>query len=109
LLTDRFCITESKFVNIWSINNVSNFINVSNNLLSINIENGNRRYLVLKSINNVKVNFDYFGSLNNQFDEIFYQYLLSYFKNEVELAHFNPWIIHEIQKYLKEKQVKYQS
>jgi putative DNA primase/helicase len=40
LITDNTCTIESKFINSRTIDNVSNFIFVSNNCLPIKIENG---------------------------------------------------------------------
>lgn len=95
LITDRFCTIESKPSNIRNVNKVSNFIFVSNNHLPIKIKHGDRRYLVFKFSDDAKGNFSYLSKLNNQFDELFYQQLFSYFKNEVELTHFNLRIIPE--------------
>jgi hypothetical protein len=67
LITDRFCTIESKFVNIRSLNNVSNFIFASNNHLPIKIENGDRKYLILKYSNNINANFSYFDDLSSRF------------------------------------------
>ncbi|GMO20361.1 MAG: hypothetical protein Ta2E_11570 [Mycoplasmoidaceae bacterium] len=48
LITDKHCTIESKYRNTRTIENVSNFIFVSNNFLPIKIENWDRRYIVLK-------------------------------------------------------------
>jgi hypothetical protein len=78
-----------------SINNVSNFSFVSSHHPLIKIENGDLRYFVFKCSDDAKSNFDYFGKLNNQFDELFYQQLFSSFKNSVELSYFHPIIMTE--------------
>jgi hypothetical protein len=95
LITDHFCTIESKFVNTRSINNISSFIFVSNNRLPIKIESGDHRYLVFKCSDDAKGNFDYFAKLNWLFDDEFYQQLFSYFKNEIEVANFNPRLMSE--------------
>jgi hypothetical protein len=79
LITDHFCRIESQFVNIRSINNISNFIFVSNNHLPIKNEKEDPRYLLFKYSHDVKVNFDYFTNLNNQFDKLFFQQLTCFF------------------------------
>jgi hypothetical protein len=68
LITDRFCTIGSKFINIRSFNNASNFIFVSNNHLPIKIENSDRRYLILKCSDNANTNFSYFDDLSHRFD-----------------------------------------
>ena len=45
--------------------NVANFIMVSNNSNPIKIENGDRRYVVTKTSNKHKDDFDYFELLND--------------------------------------------
>jgi hypothetical protein len=57
LTTDKLCIVVSKFVNLWTIDNVVNFIFVANNCLPINAENEDRRYEILKCSNKDKNNF----------------------------------------------------
>jgi hypothetical protein len=54
-----------------------------------------RKNIVFKCSDYVKGNFDYFAHLNNQFDELFFQQLFSYVKNEVELTHFILRIMRE--------------
>jgi putative DNA primase/helicase len=51
LITDNTCTIESKFINSRTIDNISNFIFVSNNSLPIKIENGDRRYVIFKTSN----------------------------------------------------------
>jgi hypothetical protein len=71
LITDNICTIESKFVNSRTIDNVSNFIFVSNNYLSIKIENGDRRYVIFKTSTECKNNFEYFDKLNKTFTHEF--------------------------------------
>jgi hypothetical protein len=69
------------------------FIFVSNNLLPINIEGSDRRYIVFKTSNNYKNNFEYFNNLNNLFNtDLFYNNLFSFFKN-YDLSNYNLRII----------------
>jgi hypothetical protein len=81
-------------MNTRKIQNVSNFIFVSNNLLLINIECSDRRYIVYKTSNNYKNNFEYFNNLNYLFnsDFFFYNNLFSYFKN-FHISKYNPRVI----------------
>jgi hypothetical protein len=60
LITDNICTIESKFVNSRAIENVINFIFVSNNYLSIKIENGDRRYVIFTTSDACKNNVEYF-------------------------------------------------
>jgi hypothetical protein len=94
LITDRFSTIESKFFNIWSINNVSNFIILRNNHLSIKIENSEWRYLWLKWCDDINDNFGYSSDFYNQFEHNeFYRQLFCYLKNEIEPTYFNLRII----------------
>jgi hypothetical protein len=68
LITDNEINIESKCINTRKIQNVSNFIFVSNNLLLINIESSDRRYVVFKTSNSYKNNFEYVNNLNNLFN-----------------------------------------
>jgi hypothetical protein len=93
LITDNEINIESKYINTRKIQNVSNFIFVSNNLLPINIESSDRKYIVYKTSNNSKNNFEYFNNLNIIFNtNEFYNKLLSYFKN-YNKSNYNPRII----------------
>jgi hypothetical protein len=95
-ITDNEINIESKYINTRKIQNVSNFIFVSNNVLSINIESCDRRYIVFKISNSYKNNFEYFNNLNNLFNANntpnFYNNLFSYFKN-YNISNYNPRII----------------
>jgi hypothetical protein len=74
LLTDRLCIVDSKYVNISGKKDVSNFIFVRNNHLCTRIENGDRKYRILKFSDKTKRNISYFADLNNPLnDTVFYQ------------------------------------
>jgi hypothetical protein len=67
LISDRKCNVESKYLNLWTIDNVSYFIFVSNNSLPIKIEKDDRKYVVFKCSDIYKNNFEYFYKLNNTF------------------------------------------
>jgi hypothetical protein len=64
LITDYISTIESKFVNARAIENVSNFIFVSNNYLPVKIENGDPRHAIFKTSDSCKNNFEYFDGLN---------------------------------------------
>jgi hypothetical protein len=68
LLTDNEINIESKYMNAKKIQNVSNFIFVSNNLLPINNEGIDRTHIVFNTSNSYKNNFEYFNNLNNLFN-----------------------------------------
>jgi hypothetical protein len=72
LITDNTCTIESKFVNSRTIDNISIFIFGSNNYLPIKIENGDRRYVIFKTSNACKNNFEYLVGLNKTFTHDFY-------------------------------------
>ena len=59
--------------------NVANFIMVSNNSNPIKIENGDRRYVVTKTSDKHKGDFDYFDSLCESFTSEFYENLFTFF------------------------------
>jgi hypothetical protein len=78
LIAERFYTIESKFANLESLSNLSNLILESNNHLSLEIEDGDRKYLMLKSNNDANGNFRYFENIKNQIDEMIYQQLCNY-------------------------------
>jgi hypothetical protein len=73
LITRLMYIIKIKFINNWSINNVSNFILLGNYHLLKNEKDG-RRYFDFKFRDDTKGNFDYFEKLYNLFDELFDQH-----------------------------------
>jgi hypothetical protein len=79
-------------VNSRSIENVSNFIFVSNNYLPLKIANGDRQYVIFKTSNACKNNFEYFDKLNKTFIQEFYNELYNYFINR-DLTDFNSRLI----------------
>jgi len=81
---------ESKFVNKREGENVINLIFYSNHELPIRLENGDRRYLVIKVSNKRKEDFEYFGKLAKTMEhKLFYQTLFTWFL-DVDLKDFNP-------------------
>jgi hypothetical protein len=83
---------KSKFVKAGDIENIANFIFVSNNNLPIKIENGDRRYVIFKTSNISKNNFEYFNELNKTFTHEFYNELYNNFINR-DLTDFNARVI----------------
>ena len=59
--------------------NVANFIMVSNNDIPIKIESSDRRYVVSKTSDKHKGDFDYFEKLSNTFTPEFYENLFTFF------------------------------
>jgi hypothetical protein len=92
LITNRKCNIESKYLNIGTRDNISNFIFVSNNYLPIKIENNDRRYSVFKYSDIYKNKFEYFDKLNNIFTYDFYINLFRYFL-KYDISFFNLRII----------------
>jgi hypothetical protein len=68
LMRDQFSTIEFKCLGIRSISKLLNFIFEGNNHLPIEIENDDRRYQILKSIDGANGNFGYYADLHNQFD-----------------------------------------
>jgi hypothetical protein len=83
LITDNTCTIESKFVNSRNIDNISNFIFISNNYLPIKIENGDRRYVLWKTSNECKNNFEYFDGLHKTFNTEFYYMVYNFSLTEI--------------------------
>jgi hypothetical protein len=92
LITDNTCTIEFKFVNSRTFHNLSNFIFVSNNYLPIKIDNGDRRYVIFKTSNESKTNFEYFDALNKTFTHEFYNSLYNYFMSR-NINEFNARLI----------------
>jgi hypothetical protein len=92
LITDNICTIESKFVNARAIEKVTNFIFISNNYLSIKIENGDRRYVIFKTSDSCKNNFEYFDGLHKTFTQEFYYTLYNCLISR-DLNNFNARII----------------
>jgi hypothetical protein len=92
LITHRKFNIESKYLNIRTIDNVSNFIFVSNNYRPIKIENDDRRYIVFKCSDIYKNKFEYFDKLNNTFRYDFYISLFRCFL-KFDISFFNTRII----------------
>lgn len=59
--------------------NVANFIMVSNNNIPIKIENGDRRYVVMKTSDKHVKDWNYFDTLYKSFTDEFYQHLFTFF------------------------------
>ena len=59
--------------------NVANFIMVSNNNIPIKIETTDRRYLVTKTSDKHRGDFDYFDKLCDGFNQDFYENLFTFF------------------------------
>ena len=75
--------------------NVANFIFVTNNAFPVKIENGDRRYLVLRANGKYKGRFLYFQTLRElQHDEDFYDNLLTFFMQR-DISYFNTRYIPE--------------
>ena len=74
---------------IRTVQNVVNLILISNNFAPVNVEEGDRRYMMTECSDKYKGDFDYFEKLVNGFDESFYEHLLTYFMNK-DISDFNP-------------------
>ena len=72
--------------------NVANFIFVTNNSFPVNIEAGDRRYVVMYVNALHKGDIEYFTKLNKSFTKEFYDNLLTFF-SKVDTKGFNPRIM----------------
>lgn len=72
-----------------TVQNVVNLILVSNNFAPVNVEEGDRRYVMTECSDRYKGDFDYFDKLVKSFDTAFYEHLLTFFMNK-DISEFNP-------------------
>ena len=72
-----------------TVQNVVNLILISNNFAPVNVEEGDRRYVMTECSDKYKGDFEYFEKLVKGFDDEFYEHLLSYFMNK-DTSDFNP-------------------
>lgn len=91
-ITDDHITINRKNVNPYKVENVSNFIIVTNDKNPIWIEDGDRRYVVLDVSDEVKDNVDYFNNLFASLTDDFYKNLFNYFRT-YDIKDFNPSII----------------
>ena len=68
--------------------NVANFIMVSNNNVPIKIETTDRRYMVTKTSDTHKADYEYFDNLCDSFDETFYENLFTFFM-KLDIRNYN--------------------
>jgi len=92
LITEKTIRYDSKYVNVRDGENVSNFIFVSNNIIPLRIETGDRRYVVTHCSNEVKGNNEYFDKLHSTFTKKFYKHLFTFFLNR-DLSKWNKRLI----------------
>jgi hypothetical protein len=82
IITDYDIDYESKFVNKRAGECVANLMFFSNHELPIRLENGDRRYVVIKCSNKRCKDFKYFNKLHEVMEhELFYQTLFTWFLN----------------------------
>ena len=89
VITEREVTINPKGLAPRDVQNVVNLIMVSNNFAPVNIEGGDRRYVVTATSNAHKGDYDYFDSLCRSMDEAFYNNLLTFFMKR-DLSKFNP-------------------
>ena len=81
LITDDVVEINQKNENRRVSQNVANFIMVSNNGFPIKIEQHDRRYVVTRTSNKHRGDWEYFNKLSSTFTTEFYDNLLTYFKH----------------------------
>ena len=91
-ITDNTITINRKNVNPYKVENVSNFIIVTNDKNPICIEEGDRRYVVLDVSDEVKNNVDYFNKLFASITDDFYKHLFNNFRL-YDIKDFNPRVI----------------
>ena len=79
IITERTIRYDTKHVKVRDGENVANLILVSNNILPIKIENGDRRYVVVNCSEKMKGNTEYFDTLFESFTQEFYEHLFTFF------------------------------
>jgi hypothetical protein len=89
IVTDNKIYINQKCEPIREVDNVANFIFVSNNLNPLRIESKDRRYVVLKTSNKVMQNSEYFGKLCATFSKEFYNNLYTFYSREHDISTFN--------------------
>lgn len=91
-ISDDFLVINRKNVNPYKVENVSNFIIVTNDTNPICIEEGDRRYVVLDVSDKMKDNVEYFNALYDSLTEEFYKNLFNYLRL-YDIKDFNPRVI----------------
>ena len=79
VITDDTVMINPKNITPRLSQNVVNLIMVSNNFAPVQIESGDRRYVVTVSSSKYKGDFDYFDKLCKSFSKSFYDNLLTFF------------------------------
>lgn len=79
VITDKVININQKNEPMRVTENVANFIMVSNNSIPVKIDSSDRRYMVTKTSDKYKGNFDYFEKLNTSFTPEFYENLFTFF------------------------------
>ena len=92
LITENTLQINFKYQDRMTVENVSNFIFLSNNFAPVKIEQGDRRFVVIRASSEHVVDKDYFTQLFATFNDNFYQNLLT-FLLRMNIKDFNPSII----------------
>lgn len=91
-ITDELITINRKNVNPYKVENVSNFIIVTNDKNPIWIEEGDRRYVALDVSDKMKDNVEYFNELFDSLTDEFYKNLFNYLRL-YDIKDFNPRVI----------------
>lgn len=89
VVSDDYIDINQKNQPVRTVQNVVNLILISNNFVPVNVEEGDRRYVITECSDKYKGDFVYFEKLVKGFDDEFYEHLLSYFMNK-DISDFNP-------------------
>ena len=89
VITDDTVMINPKNITPRLSQNIANLIMVSNNFTPVQIEGGDRRYVVTVSSSKYKGDFDYFDKLCKSFSKSFYSNLLTFFMKR-DISNYNP-------------------
>ena len=90
LITDDSFKMNQKFEKVRKVQNVANFILVTNDSYPVHVENGDRRYVVIKVSGKHVGDFEYFDKLISERDsQEFYDNLYTYYM-KMDLTSFDP-------------------
>lgn len=92
LITEESIDIHKKYQDVFTQQNVANFIFLSNNFAPIKIAEDDRRYIVMEVSAEKRGDKDYFNNLYGSFTPDFFSILLSWFRR-IDLSQWDPTII----------------
>lgn len=92
LITEDSIDIHKKFHDVFTQQNVANFIFLSNNFAPLKIEEDDRRFLVMETSSEKRGDHEYFSQLHRSFTPEFYSNLLAFFGYH-DISLFDPSVI----------------